>query len=83
MCNKAVYNYCHILEFVPEYYETQKMCDRAVHPHPSTIKYVSESHKTQKMSDKALHRRFLYLILFLISIKLYKCVKEIFLNILS
>ena len=46
------------------------MCDRAVHPHPSTIKYVSESHKTQKMSDKALHRQFLYLILFLISIKL-------------
>ena len=27
MCNKAVGNYPHTLEFVPECYKTQKMCD--------------------------------------------------------
>ena len=30
MCNKAVDNYPHALEFVPECYKTQKMCDKAV-----------------------------------------------------
>ena len=27
MCNKAVENYPHALEFVPECYKTHKMCD--------------------------------------------------------
>ena len=30
MCNQAVDNYAHALEFVPECYKTQKMCDKAV-----------------------------------------------------
>ena len=30
MCNKAVDNYSHALEFVPECYKTQKMCDKAI-----------------------------------------------------
>ena len=30
MCNKAVNNYPHALEFVPVCYKTQKMCDKAV-----------------------------------------------------
>ena len=30
MCNKAVNNYSHALEFGPECYKTQEMCDKAV-----------------------------------------------------
>ena len=30
MCEKAVDNYVHVLEFVRECYKTQKMCDKAV-----------------------------------------------------
>ena len=37
MCNKAVDNYPHALEFVSECYKTQKMCDKAVNTYPSTI----------------------------------------------
>ena len=58
ICNKAVYNCPHALEFVPECYKPQKMCDKAVDTHPSTIKYVSECYKTQEMCDKAVHTWF-------------------------
>ena len=37
---------------------------------------------TQEICDKAVNRCFLYLILFLIDIKLKKCVTELFLKIL-
>ena len=53
MCNKAVDNYPHALEFVPECYTTQKICDKAFNTYPSVLKDL-----------------FLYLILFLIDIKL-------------
>ena len=46
MCNKAVDNYPHSLEFVPECYKTQKMCDKAVEKHPTTIKYVPDSYNS-------------------------------------
>ena len=46
MCNKAVDNYPHSLEFVPECYKTQKMCDKAVDKHPTTIKYVPDSYNS-------------------------------------
>ena len=42
MCNKAVQNYPHAFEFVPECYKTQNMCDKAVNPYPFTIKFVPE-----------------------------------------
>ena len=74
MCNKAVDNYPHALEFVPEYYKTHKMCDKAVDTHHPTIQFVPECYKTQEMCHKAAHRCFLYLILFLIDIKLEKYV---------
>ena len=35
--NKAVKNYPHTLEFVSEYYMTQKICNKAVNTCPSTI----------------------------------------------
>ena len=40
--NRAVENYPHALEFVPECYKTQKVWDKAVDTYPSTIKFVSE-----------------------------------------
>ena len=46
MCNKAVDNYPHSLEFIPECYKTQKMCDKAVDKHPTTIKYVPDSYNS-------------------------------------
>ena len=74
MCNKAVDNYPYASEFVPECYENQKMCDKAVNTHPTTIKYVPECYKTQELCNKAVHICFLYLITFLINIKLQKYV---------
>ena len=41
MCNKAVANYPHALEIVPECYKTQNMCVKAVDTCPSTIKFSS------------------------------------------
>ena len=58
------------------------MGDKAVDTHPSTIQFVPEWYRTQEMCDKTVNRCFLYLILFLISIKLKKCVTELFLKIL-
>ena len=82
MCNKAVDNYPRVLEFVPECYRAQKMCDKAVVTYPSTIKFVPECIMTQEMFDKAVSRCFLYLTLFLVSIKLKQCVTAWFLKML-
>ena len=82
MCDKAVDNYTHALKFVLDYYINQKMCDKGVNTYPSTIKFVLEGYKTLEMFDKDLNRCILYLILFRISIKLQKCVTELFLKIL-
>ena len=82
MCDKVVDNYPHALKFVLGSYKTQKMCDKAVNTHPSTIQIVTECYKTQNMRYKVVNRYFLHLILFLISIKLKKCVKKFFLKIL-
>ena len=71
MCNKAVDNYPHALEFVSECYMTQKMCDKAVSTYPSTMKIVPEYFKNCVINQ--LIDAFLYLILFLINIKFSKC----------
>ena len=82
MCNKAVDNYPHMFQCVPECYKIQKACDRAIDTYPSTIKFIPECCKTQEMCIKQSVDVFLYLILFLIYIKLKKCVTELFLKIL-
>ena len=51
MYNKAVDNFLHALEFVPERYKTQKMCDKAVSSFPSTTEFVPECFMTQGMCD--------------------------------
>ena len=42
MCNKAIDNYPHALEFISECFMTEKMCDKAVSVYLSTIKFVPE-----------------------------------------
>ena len=79
MCNKAFNN----PPFVPECYRMQKICHKAVNAYPSTIKRVPECFITKEVCDKAINKfNFLYLTLFLINIKLKKCVTELFLKIL-
>ena len=34
MCNKAVDNYPHALEFLPECFRTHKTCEKAVNTYP-------------------------------------------------
>ena len=50
------------------------MYDKAVNTHPSTMQFVPECCKTQEMCAKTVNICFLYLILFLINIKLKKYV---------
>ena len=57
------------------------MCDKAVNSYPSTIKVIPECFMTQEMCDKAVNSCFLYLILFLINIKLQKCEIVLFVKI--
>ena len=51
MCNKAVDNYPHALEFFSECFKTQKMCDIAVDTHCPTIKFASECCVTEQFID--------------------------------
>ena len=55
------------------------MYDKAGDTYPSTINFVLKCSMTQKMCDKVINRCFLDLILFLIKIKLKKCVTALFL----
>ena len=59
MCNKAVDNYPHALEFVPDFYMIQEMSDKIVNTHSSTIKFVPECYKTQEMCDKVFNKCFI------------------------
>ena len=70
MRDKVIDNYPHVLRFFHDCYKTHKMHDKAVTTQPSTIQFVPECYKTHEMYDKAVNRSFLYLVLFLICIKL-------------
>ena len=43
-----------VLEFVPDFYKTQKMCNKAVDTYPSAIQLVTDQHKTQEICVKAV-----------------------------
>ena len=70
--NQPVDYYFLALEFARSYYNIQKTCDKIVNNHPSAIKFVLECYKTQEKCDKSVF--LLYLILFLINIRLKNCV---------
>ena len=74
ICNKAGDNYPHALEFVPECYNTQKMCDKAVDIHHNKYNMFLNAIRLKKCVIKRLIDVFLYLMLFLINIKLKKLV---------
>ena len=40
MGNKAIDNHANVLEFVPNYYKTQKICNNAINTSPSAIQFV-------------------------------------------
>ena len=76
MGNKPVDNYPHALALVSEFFMTQEMCEKVVNTHSSKIQFVPECYKTGKICDKAFNKSFLAFFLFLIDIKLKKCVTE-------
>ena len=55
MCNKAVNNYPHALEFGPECYKTQEMCDKAVN---RAVKFL---YLGNNFCNKAVNFCFLFL----------------------
>ena len=40
MCDKAVDNYAHALQFVPNCYKIQKMCNKSVDTHASAMQFL-------------------------------------------
>ena len=58
MHDKAVENYLHILYFVSEYYNTQKMFDKAVDTYPSAMNFVPGCLMTQEICDEAVNSNF-------------------------
>ena len=69
------------LKSVPDCYKNPEMCNKVVDNYPHALEFVPQCFMTQKMCDKVFKKCFLYLIQFLIDIKLKKCVKELFLKI--
>ena len=77
-CDKADNNYSHELEFVPENYKTEIMKNKVVNNSQSALQFVPKQFvakviRHKKCMIKLLILAFLYLLLFLIDIKLKKC----------
>ena len=53
-CDKAICNYVHTSEFVPNCYKTQQMCERVVSKNRFMLIQCPNRYKTQKMRDKAV-----------------------------
>ena len=60
MCYKAVDDYAHALEFIPDWYKIQK-CNKAVDTCPCAIQFVLECYKTQEMCDKVVFQELFML----------------------
>ena len=54
MCIKAVEDEPETLEYVPNYFKTQKMCERTVEDDPDTLRFVPDHLKTQGMCERAI-----------------------------
>ena len=84
MCNQTVDNYADALDYVPDCYKTQLMFIQAFDSNLYAMQFVAEYYNTQELCDKPVNAWFfLYLFLFLIDIRLKKCVIKLFLKILS
>ena len=82
MYDKAILENSGTLESVCDYQKNQQMCDKAVENEPHALKFVPDCCKTQELVIKLLRDVFLHLFIFLIDIKLRKCMKELYLKIL-
>ena len=51
---KTVEDESETLEYVPNYFKTQKMCERAVENEPDTLKFVPDHLKIQGMCEKSV-----------------------------
>ena len=72
MCNKAVDNYPHALEFVPDCCETKKCVIKLLILILQQLNMFLNAIRLEKCVVKQVIDAYLYLILFLISIKLKK-----------
>ena len=75
MYDKAVDNDDHALEFVPDCYKTPKICHKAV---DTPLSAIQNAIRLIKYIRKLLIHVFLRLVLFLIDIRLKKCVRSLF-----
>ena len=82
MCDKAILENVGTLTSVPHCYKNLEMYNKAVENYPHALEFFPECYETQKMCDKVVNRYFLYLILFLINIKLKECLTALFLKTL-
>ena len=73
MSDKAILEHGGTLTSVPDCYKNQGMCNKPVDKYPHALEFVLECFMTQEMCDKAVNRCFLYLLLFLIDMKLKMC----------
>ena len=48
MCDKAVDNQPHALQFSPDCYKTQKICNKVVDTYPTITEYVPDQFHSQK-----------------------------------
>ena len=79
MCNEAVDNYPHALEFVPECFMTQEICNKAVNRCFFVFDFIPDWYKTQEMCASVVSEDPFLIVQVLINIKLKECVMKLLL----
>ena len=54
MCDEAVDNFLSTIEYVPGWFNTQKLWYKIISEYLFAIRHVSDQYKTRQMSDKAV-----------------------------
>ena len=81
MCDKAILQNSGALKSVPDCYKNHEMCNKAVDNYPHALELVPKCYKTQKMCDKTVDTYLSTMNMFLINLRLKKCVTELILKI--
>ena len=91
MCKHAVIKLPFVIRAVPDRFNIQEMCDKTIIENGVALKsvldcyknqFLPECYKTQEMCRKGADTCLLYLIMFLVNLRLKKCVIKLFLMIL-
>ena len=81
MCNYAVKKLPYLLRYFLDWYKTKKMCNRAILKNGGTLGFVPGWYKTHEISNKAVdnydEHNYMFRNLFLIDIRLKKCVSKL------